>query len=205
MRPARRRPLFAVREPVVFCRPDSVWANEYRTSYDDLRRHWNARAQLLPPYTTLDLYDFSYISVAAERYRGMDPVRLARRVDERMTEEQATPITAQEIALLERKLNVFHWVLRALFPRGFGFRLGESCLTYDPRRGRLLGDAGAGEGDFVVEVPPATMKEALHNNHISDLGITMFVRIRLRRPIDPRKAYGLFVLLQFDDYRHLTG
>src|SRR5271165_1079678 len=96
MRPARRRPLFAVREPVVFCRPDSVWANEYRTSYDDLRRHWNARAQLLPPYTTLDLYDFSYISVAAERYRGMDPVRLARRVDERMTEEQATPITTQE-------------------------------------------------------------------------------------------------------------
>ena len=49
------------------------------------------------------------------------------------------------------------------------------------------------------------MKGALHNDHLTDLGITMFVRIRLLRPIDPRKAYGLFVLFQFDDYRHLAG
>jgi hypothetical protein len=73
--------------------------------------------------------------------------------------------------------------------------------------GRLQdrGAADGGQGDFVIEVPKATMKEALHNNHVSDLGITMFVRIRLLRPIDPRKAYGLFVLFQFDDYGHLAG
>ena len=47
------------------------------------------------------------------------------------------------------------------------------------------------------------MKEALRNNHLTDLGITMFVRIRLLRRIDPRKIYGLFVLFQFDDYGHL--
>ena len=35
-----------------------------------LRRHWNSRAQLLPPYTTLDLCDFSYISVPAEAVSG---------------------------------------------------------------------------------------------------------------------------------------
>ena len=49
------------------------------------------------------------------------------------------------------------------------------------------------------------MKEALRNNHLTDLGITMFVRIRLLGRIDPRKAYGLFVLFQFDDYGHLAG
>jgi hypothetical protein len=189
----------------VFCRPDSVWANDYRTTYNDLCRYWNAGAQLLPPYTTLDLCDFSHSSVPSGAYRARDPLKLSDRVNERMAEEQATPITKGEVTLLERKLNVFRWLLWALFPRGFGFRLGGSCLAYDPRRGRLQDDTGVGQGDFVVEVPPATMKEALHNNHISDLGITMFVRIRLLRSIDPRKAYGLFVLFQFDDYRHLAG
>ena len=189
----------------VFCRPDSFWANDYRTTYDHLCRYWGSRAQLLPPFTTLDLCDFRYTAVPAKAYQAADPSTLARRVTHRMTEEQTADITVEEIALLERKLKVFRWLLWVLFPRGFTFRLGSRCLRYDPRRGRLREAAIESQGDFVIDVPPATMKEALHNDHLTDLGITMFVRIRLLRSIDPRKAYGLFVLFQFDDYRHLAG
>jgi len=191
----------------VFCRADSSWANDYSTTYHDLRRYWQSRARLLPPYTTLDLTDFTHTSVPPEEYRPMDPVALARRTAERAAEEEEAEISANEIALLQRKLNAFRWLLRLLFRRGFAFRLGDRRLRYDPRRGRL-DDGGAaddGQGDLVIDVPKATMREALRNNHVSDLGITMFVRIRLRRPIDPRKAYGLFVLFQFDDYGHLAG
>ncbi len=192
----------------VFCRPDSVWANDYRTTYDDLCRYWNSRARLLPPFTTLDLCDFSHTAVSAEAYRGANPSILAGRVTQRMVEEEAADLTPEEVALLGHKLNIFRWLLRVLFPRGFAFRLGARCLFYDPRRGRLR-DGAAGnhenQGDFVIDVPPATMRDALHNDHLTDLGITMFVRIRLLRSIDPRKAYGLFVLFQFDDYRHLAG
>ena len=53
--------------------------------------------------------------------------------------------------------------------------------------------------------PKLTMKEALRDNHLTDLGITMFVRIRLLGRLDPRKVYGLFVLFQFDDYGHLRS
>ncbi len=189
----------------VFCRPDSFWANDYRTTYDHLCRYWGSRAQLLPPFTTLDLCDFRYTAVPAKAYQAADPSTLARRVTHRMTEEQTADMNAEEIALLERKLKVFRWLLWVLFPRGFTFRLGSRCLRYDPRRGRLREAAIESQGDFVIDVPPATMKEALHNDHLTDLGVTMFVRIRLLRSIDPRKAYGLFVLFQFDDYGHLAG
>jgi len=50
-----------------------------------------------------------------------------------------------------------------------------------------------------------TMKEAVRNNHVSELGISMFVRIRLLRRFDPRKVYALFALLQVDDYGHLDS
>jgi hypothetical protein len=52
----------------------------------------------------------------------------------------------------------------------------------------------------MVSVPKLTMKEAIRNNHLTDLGITMFVRVRLLRRLDPRKIYALFVLFQLDDY-----
>jgi hypothetical protein len=197
----------------VFRRADSAWANEYGTTYDDLRRYWRSRARLLPPYTTLDLDDFSYVAVPAGEYRPIDPATLARRTAERAIAEEEAEIAPAETALLERKLNAFRWLLRLLFRRGFSFRLGARRLRYNPGQGRLedvtaeeVGAADGGAvGDFVVDVPKATMKEALRNNHVSDLGITMFVRIRLLRAVDPRKAYGLFVLFQFDDYGHLAG
>jgi hypothetical protein len=117
----------------VFRRADSTWANEYSTSYDDLCRYWQSRARLLPPYTTLDLTEFTYTAVVPQEYRPMNPATLARRAGDRAAEEGEAEILAEEIALLKRKLNAFRWLLRLLFPRGFAFRLGDMCLSYDPR------------------------------------------------------------------------
>jgi hypothetical protein len=189
----------------VFCRGDSAWANDYRTTYDDLQRYWCAQALILPPYTTLDLADFSHTAVPAAQFRPMAPTIVARRVAERAAADEAAEITAQEIERLQRRLNRFRWLLWLLLPRGFAFQLGERVLVYEPRRGRLSERGGSAPGDFVVVVPTAMIKEALSNGHLSDLGITMIVRIRLIRRIDLRKPYGLFVLFQFDDYGHLAG
>ena len=83
----------------VFCRPDSIWANDYRTTYDHLRRYWSSRAQLLPPFTTLDLCDFRYTAVPAEAYQAANPSILARRVTQRMTEERTADLTTEEIGV----------------------------------------------------------------------------------------------------------
>ena len=108
-------------------------------------------------------------------------------------------LTEADAASLQRKLNLWRWLLWPLFPRGFAFEAGNTALVYDPRRGRVRLEPAGDYGDFVVSVPTLTLKEALAHDHLSDLGITMFVRIRLLRPLDPRKVYGLFVLFQFDD------
>jgi hypothetical protein len=186
-----------------FEREDSRWANDYRTTYGHLRQYWSAQARLLPPYTTLDLDDFSSVSVMPEAYRTAAPEVPTQ---QRLAAETAATLSAADIAGLERKLNRFRPLLRWATPRGFGFAFGDRRLHYDPRRGRLGDNAGAETGDFVIAAPTLTIKEAIANNHLSDLGITMFVRIRLcRKGFDPRRAYALFVLFQFDDYGHLAG
>jgi len=190
-----------------FNRADSRWANEYRTTYDDLQRYWQSHARLLPPYTSLDLTAFTHRSMPPEDYRPMEASKLVMLTRRRSAEEEAADISAEDVAGVERKLNAFRWLLWMMFPRGFAFQFGQRRFKYNALRGRLRdGDrASADCGDFIVAVPKLTMKEAVRNNHLTDLGITMFVRIRLLRRLDPRKVYALFVLFQFDDYGHLKS
>ena len=148
----------------------------------------------------------TYSSTPPELYRPIEPARRRTLTAERAAAEEAAEISAADIAGLQRKLNVFRWLLCLLFPRGFAFALGPRRLRYDALRGRLWEvEEDDGCGDFVVRVPELTMIEAIRNNHLSDLGITMFVRVRLLRRLDPRKVYALFVLSQFDDYGHLRS
>jgi len=186
-----------------FKRSDSEWANRYRTGFADLERLWRGRTRLLPPYTTLTLADLTHAAVAPDVYRPAAAARRAARTGERLAEERAACLDATDAARLQRKLNLWRWLLWPLFPRGFAFETGDTVLVYDPRRGRVRIEPAGDYGDFVVSVPALTLREALANDHLSDLGITMFVRIRLLRRIDPRKVYGLFVLFQFDDYGHM--
>ena len=191
----------------VFNRSDSRWANDHRTTWDHLQQYWDSPTRLLPPYATLDLENLQYRAIPPEQYRPMAPAMLAVLTNRRSTAEETTEISAEDVAGIERKLNAFRWLLWLIFPRGFAFQLGERCLKYDPPKGRLR-DAdvfGGGCGDFIVTVPKLTMKEVLRHNHVSDLGITMFVRIRLLRRLDAKKIYALFVLFQFDDYGHLRS
>jgi hypothetical protein len=189
----------------VFERGDSNWANAHRTGFADLARLWTARAELLPPYASLDLVDLSHSAPGEADYRPAAAVTVAALTQARLADEAAAELTAAEVTRLEGKLNAWRWLLWTLFPRGFGFRLGERRLAYSPRRGKLSDTDGERAGDFEISMPALTLKEALRNNHLSDLGITMFVRVRLWRRLDPRKVYGLFVLFQFDDYGHLRS
>jgi hypothetical protein len=189
----------------VFERRDSCWANDYRTSYDDLRLYWRSGARLLPPYTMLDLTDFTHHSVTPAEYRPMEQSRLAALTEHRIAEEEMATLLPDDIARLERKLNAFRLVLWLFFSRGFAFQLGEHRLHYNTMRGRLKECSSSNRGDFIVTVPKLTIKEAVRNNHVSELGISMFIRIRLLRRIDPRKVYALFALFQVDDYGHLRS
>jgi len=191
----------------IFNRADSRWANDHRTTWDHLRQYWDSTARLLPSYTTLDLQNLRHQAIPRDQYRPMAPAKLALLTNQRSAAEEATEISVEDVAGLEHKLNAFRWLLSLIFPRGFAFQLGERRLKYDPPRGRLRDvDAVGGRcGDFIVTVPKLTIKEAIRHDHVSDLGITMFVRIRLLRRLDPKKIYALFVLFQFDDYGHLRS
>ncbi len=72
--------------------------------------------------------------------------RRTARTEDRLAAEGAAAIDTTDAARLQRKLNLWRWMLWPLFPRGFAFEAGGNALVYDPRRGRvrieLAGDYG---------------------------------------------------------------
>jgi len=46
----------------LYVRSDSVWANPYRITYDDIRRHWNRPGvTVVPPFVTMDVGTGTYV------------------------------------------------------------------------------------------------------------------------------------------------
>jgi hypothetical protein len=135
----------------------------------------------------------------------MERSRVAALTGHRVAEEEMAVLSPDDIAGLGRKLRAFRWLLWLFFPRGFIFQLGERRLHYNTLRGHLVESNSSNCGDFIVVIPKLAIKEAVRNNHVSELGISMFIRIRLLRRTNPRKVYALFALLQVDDYGHLRS
>lgn len=56
--------------------------------------------------------------------------------------------------------------------------------------------------DFVVTLPDKVLYEALQNNILTDLGITMFTRVDTK--VNVRLTYGAFSLMGLHDYGHFS-
>ena len=53
---------------VVFLRTDSEWANAFKVTMEDMRKNWSAKAELLNPYSQIDLETREHTYTAPEDY-----------------------------------------------------------------------------------------------------------------------------------------
>jgi hypothetical protein len=182
-------------------RADSAWANRHPHHLCRSRTlvaRFNAR--LLPPYTTLDARPILATNrrPPENRYRPSAPIDAARSRAHRRTAWPARRRGGRSMPrmpnALQRKLNLWRWLLWALFPRGFAFEAGETRPWFTSRDACKLG---------CVSNPPATtaissfsdacaltLKEALAHAIISDG--SRHHDVRANPPAaPPRPAQGL--------------
>lgn len=186
----------------IFLRSDSKWANQFRVTMDDMRRDWSSKAELLNPYTSIDLDSKQSVHVAPEAYNEdwrsqLDKVAAQEHLDDTLE------ISDDDVARLERKMRDVRLLAMLLFPRGVGFRIRDIQLSFSPWTGRIT--KRAAEENFVLNVPAAAIKDALASDHFGDLGTTMFTIVNLNRNTRPFFVYLFFVVLTLHDYRHITS
>jgi hypothetical protein len=186
-----------------FDRADSRWANEHKVTYEDLARHWPAvGAALCQPFIDFDLDAGTWRSSYSEVTRRLDDERRLK-VVAREEEEHSFELPAD----FDAKLKAYHDAVapfRWLYRHGIGWRLTSSGQEryYDTRTRRIERRIPA-DYDLTISLPDQVLSEALDNGILTDLGITMIVRVDTQ--VGVKRAYAAFMLMGLRDYGHLSS
>ena len=188
---------------VFYGRTDSRWANEYKVTFEDLQTNWDSDTiTLCKPLVEMDLRTRDYTS----GYRGFQPELdevQSFKVRQREAEEASFSVPSDFDAKLSRYLGEVP-LFRSLYRKGVGWRLNTSGEErfYSTKSG-VVSHKIPENYDFVVSLPGKVLDDALSNNVLTDLGITMFLRIDAR--IDARRIYGAFLLMGLHDAGYSAG
>lgn len=188
---------------VVFRRPDTDWANDFKVRYADLVSAWKLKkTRLLRPYSRLDLASGAAISQDPAGFNPGVTARTQQLVAEQAAANAAAVWTGEDTGRLEAQLRSIRWPLAVLLPKGFSIEAGQTRLSWRPWRARL-DDGGVRSGHFTLKVPLLPLKEAVTYGHMGDLSIPMFTEIHLDQATQPSRGDIFFMLLILRDYGYL--
>ncbi len=183
-----------------FNREDSKWANDHKVSYEDLKSYWTGTTtKLCQPFVTMDLQSFAWTSDYDAVKRSLTDAQFAR-VHEEEAQEKSFVWPEANAARLKAYMDEIYFV-RWLYRKGIGWRLTTSGreLFYRSKT-RMIENKIPEDHDFVISLPDKVLDDALTNGILTDLGITLFVRIDTK--INQKLAYLFFILMNLRDYGH---
>lgn len=186
-----------------FNRSDSRWANYFKVTYENLKEFWGGSSvELCKPFITMDLQDGSHTSDYGDVARVLNHRQL-RMVQKREMEEEKFNLPMTFDSDLKRYFDEIT-CFRIFFRKGVGFKLTSSGAEkfYNSRRRQIEGRI-PDRYDFVISVPDKVLCDALGNNVMTDLGITMIIRVDTK--VNRKMTYGAFLLMGLHDYGHLKG
>lgn len=77
----------------------------------------------------------------------------------------------------------------------------KECF-YNTRTGKIE-DKIPENFDVIINLPDKVLYESLENNVLTDLGITMFIKVETR--VSDKLTYGLFLLMDLHDYGYFNN
>jgi len=188
---------------VFFCRQDSRWANEFKVTYEDLERDWtSASVELCKPFIDLDLQSHAWTSAYDRVSRELNEQQIFK-LREREETEEAYQVPSDLAERVKRYFDSVYF-LRFFFPRGVGFSLSSSgqAYFYRPWSKRVTRRIPKSY-DVVITLPDQVLVEALQNGILTDLGITMLIRVDSKTNI--KLTYALFLLMALRDYGYFKS
>jgi hypothetical protein len=155
----------------IYVRPDSIWANDYRISWQDMRRHWSRPGvRLIEPFVTVDIATGAVTANHPEQLGGDRSAISATTGDD----DWNATATAEDWAAIERFFRRFE-----LIPRYVDFiavEIGGERRRFD------LNPARAGKADargIRFHAPRQSFLEATKWGFFDDLLIGNFMKVHL--------------------------
>jgi hypothetical protein len=186
-----------------FNRADSKWANEFKVQYEDLRHYWESEEiTLCEPFVDFDLDNMTFSSDYAQVDRSLTEAE-QEKVLLREAEEKAFVLPGDFEERLLKYMSELYFV-SLFFRHGIGWRAATSGQEFFYNtKNRKIERKIPEKWDIIISLPDKVIYESLQNNVLTDLGITMFIKVETR--VSDRFTYGFFLLMGLHDYGHFNS
>lgn len=186
-----------------FSRKDSIWANDFKVQYEDLRQYWDRDEIILcEPFVDFDLDTMTFTSDYASVDRSLSETE-EKKVVARQKEEDDFVLPEDFTARLEKYMSELYFV-SLFFRNGIGWRITTSGQEFFfSTKSKKLERKIPPKCDIIISLPDKVIYESLQNNVLTDLGITMFIKVETR--VSNRFTYGFFLLMGLHDYGHFNS
>lgn len=151
---------------------------------------------------SMDLTNFAWESAYEKKALTLTPAQAAR-VQEEEAQEKAYAWPPENDGKLKKYMDQIYFA-RWLYRKGIGWKLTTSGreLFYRTRTREIENKIPA-DHDFTISLPDKVLDDALNNGILTDLGITLFVRIDTN--VNKKLAYLFFILMGLRDYGHFKS
>ena len=188
---------------VFFTRTDSTWANDTKVTFEDLQEFWgNSTVNLCPPFVEMNLDTMEFLTSYSEVNRSLEYKDIQKVVERE--KEEADFILPVDVKIRLKKYLDEVFFIRLFFRKGIGWKLTNSGKTffYNTRTSELE-ETIPENYDLIISLPDKVLYESLENNVLTDLGITMFIKVDTK--VSTKFTYGFFLLMGLHDYGHFNS
>lgn len=186
-----------------FSRSDSKWANDYKVRYEDLRKFWDSeKIVLCEPFVDFDLDKMEFGSDYSSVDRSLSETEQKKVID-REQEEDNFVLPEDFTDRLQKYMRELYFV-SLFFRNGIGWRTTTSGQEFFYNtKSKTVERKIPEKCDIIINLPDKVIYESLQNNVLTDLGITMFIKVETR--VSNRFTYGFFLLMGLHDYGHFNS
>lgn len=155
----------------VYVRTDSIWANPYRITFDDIERNWSRQnVALVPPFVTMDVATGRYVENHPSR--ETDLTQVTDKTGEDDWDERLSAAEWQQVESFFKRFGLLHRYLDFI----------EVTVGGETRRfptGQRPADAPMGANGVTFIVPRRSLLEVATYGYFDDLLIGNFMQTRL--------------------------
>jgi hypothetical protein len=190
----------------IFQRKDSLWANEFKVSYEDLLNGFKTdKTFLLPCYSKINLDNFNTTYVKKKNYNVRNTQLINEKTKIQIDKENNYIFSESDINLLQQKISKINLYIGIFFRNGVGFKIDNKHFIYDKKKIIDISNDEKivkNQSDFIIEIPGLVLCDVLKNENLGDVGPSMFTIIHSRKGLDLRFVYLFFILIGLHDYGH---
>ena len=183
-----------------FSRPDSIWANEFKVSWEELYKMWGVKTKLLKSYIKFDLDNHQYDTYVDRYLKSENMDRLGNLKYQNNINKK---FDLMDLKYFSKICKSVKYILFLIYPLGINFYLSGNYYKYNFLKEEII--KLKIQPKSYLEMPINEFIESIKNCQFTDLGTSFVMKIFINSKINIIQTYLFFIFLTFSEKGYFSN